>query len=122
MGKRDCQSGETSSQGGVRDKMHANMMRRLLVLVIAMIAWMGLSEVALAQQEDEEKSIKAEVFIKDRAASSKTSRPARKYKPGPKMAAGINSSPPPGTSFVEVGVTFWRFSAAPGDKAKRLEE
>jgi hypothetical protein len=41
---------------------------------ITAVAWLGLTGVALAQEEDESKSIKAEVFIKDRQAAPKRSR------------------------------------------------
>jgi hypothetical protein len=92
-------------------------------MLIAVVAWLGLAEAALAQQEDEEKAIKAEVFIKERPAAPKRSRSAGKYKTGSKSTNDINSTPPAGTSFAEVGVTFWRFRpATTADKTKELVE
>ena len=77
---------------------------------------------ANAQEEDESKAIKAEVFIKDRPASPKRTRATGRYKLGAKSNAP-NDGPPPGTSFAQVGVTFWRFRPATAtDKTKELVE
>jgi len=103
--------------------MQSNRVRRTLVVLVTAVAWLGLTGVALAQEEDESKSIKAEVFIKDRQAAPKRTRPAGRYKPAPRLINEINSAPPPGTSFAEVGVTFWRFRpATAADKTKELVE
>jgi len=103
--------------------MKANRVGRTLVMLIAVVAWLGLAEAALAQQEEEEKAIKAEVFIKERPPAPKRSRSAARYKTGSKSTSEINSTPPLGTSFAEVGVTFWRFRpATTADKTKELVE
>jgi hypothetical protein len=92
-------------------------------MLIAAVAWLGLAGAALAQQEDEEKSIKAEVFIKDRPAAPKKTRSAARYRTGSKSPNDIASTPPVGTSFAEIGVTFWRFRpATTADKTKELVE
>jgi hypothetical protein len=103
--------------------MQQNGGRRALIIAIAAVGWLGLCDLARAQEEDESKSIKAEIFLKDRPAATKRTRPAGRYKPGPKSTNDINASPPPGTSFVQVGVTLWRFRpSTPADKTKELVE
>ena len=78
---------------------------------------------AKAQDEDESKAIKAEVFIKDRPAAPKKTRSTARYKTGSKSPNAANAAPPPGTTFVQVGVTFWRFRrSTAGDKTKELVE
>lgn len=78
---------------------------------------------AKAQDEDESKAIKAEVFIKDRAATPKKTPSTAKYKAGAKSPDAANATPPPGTTFAQVGVTFWRFRrSTAGDKTKELVE
>jgi uncharacterized protein DUF4384 len=81
------------------------------------------SYTAKGQDEAESKAIKAEVFIKDRPTSSKKAPSSAKYKPGSKSPNAANAAPPPGTSFVQVGVTFWRFRRSNArDKTKELVE
>lgn len=79
---------------------------------------------AKAQDEDNEKAIKAEVFIKDRPATPSPKRSTVRYKPAAKSSTTANAAtPPPGTTFVQVGVTFWRFRrSTSGDKTKELVE
>ena len=76
-----------------------------------------------AQEEDNSKAIKAEQFIKERPAAPKRNPSSAKYKAGPKSPDAANATPPPGTTFVQVGVTFWRFRrSTAGDKTKELVE
>jgi hypothetical protein len=76
-----------------------------------------------AQDEDDSKAIKAELFIKDRPAAPKKSTSNARYKAGSKSSNAANAVPPPGTTFVQVGVTFWRFRrSTTGDKTKELVE
>src|SRR3979490_1304530 len=76
-----------------------------------------------AQDEDNSKAIKADVFIRDRPASPKKTRSTARYKTGSKSSEPANAAPPPGTSFVQLGVTFWRFRrSTAGDKTKELVE
>ena len=78
---------------------------------------------ARAQEEDSSKAIKAEQFIKERPAAPKRNPSSAKYKAGPKSPDAANATPPPGTTFVQVGVTFWRFRrSTAGDKTKELVE
>ncbi len=77
---------------------------------------------AKAQDEDDSKAIKAEQFMKERPASPKKAPSTAKYKAGPK-SPNANATPPPGTTFVQVGVTFWRFRrSTAADKTKELVE
>jgi len=102
--------------------MRANRVRKAVLIVITSAACLGLSAFARAQDGSEEKSIKAEVFIKERPAAQKRNRTEGRYKPVQKMAADINAAPA-GTGFVQVGVTFWRFRPATAtDKTKELVE
>jgi len=76
-----------------------------------------------AQDEDESKAIKAEVFIKERPPSVKRNRAGGRYRPGTRSTNEISNTPPPGTNFVQVGVTFWRFRpSTSADKTKELVE
>lgn len=76
-----------------------------------------------AQDEDDSKAIKAEQFIRERPAAPKKTSSSAKYKTGPKSPNAANATPPPGTTFVQVGVTFWRFRhSTAGDKTKELVE
>ena len=91
---------------------------RVLVLPALFICLAGASAV-VAQDEDASKAIKAEEFIKERPASAKRT-PAR-YKPASKSTS--NATPPPGTTFAQVGVTFWRLrKSTVADKTKELIE
>ncbi len=75
-----------------------------------------------AQDEDATKSIKAEVFIKNRPATSSPKKSTVRYKPKPATSAEA-VVPPGGTNFAQVGVTFWRFrGSTAGDKTKELVE
>jgi len=91
---------------------------RVLVLLALFTCLAGASAV-VAQDEDASKAIKAEEFIKERPASAKRT-PAR-YKPASKSTS--NATPPPGTTFAQVGVTFWRLrKSTVADKTKELIE
>ena len=98
----------------------SNFRTRILALIAATFC-LGLAEAVRAQDEDESKSIKAEVFIKNRPAANK--RPVARYKPAAKSTAASDSAAPSGADFVQVGITFWRFRpATSGDKTKELVE
>jgi hypothetical protein len=103
--------------------MRANRLPTAFIIVIAAIAWLTCSAVVQAQDEDDSKAIKAEVFIKDRPASAKRNRTNARYKPVTKSTNDVNQTLPPGTNFVQVGVTFWRFRpSTSADKTKELVE
>ena len=102
--------------------MQANQVRKALVITVVVAGVFGLCAFARAQDGDEEKAIKAEVFIKERPASQKRKPTTGRYKPGVKTTGDITAVPQ-GTSFVQVGVTFWRFRpATAADKTKELVE
>ena len=94
---------------------------RVLALPALFICLAGASAV-VAQDEDASKAIKAEEFIKERPASAKRT-PAR-YKPASKSTSNANAAtPPPGTTFAQMGVTFWRLrKSTVADKTKELIE
>ena len=101
--------------------MQAKIVRKTFVLLIAVVGCFGLPAFARAQDEDESKAIKAEVFIKNRRATTK--RTAGRYKPAAKATAATADTPPPGTNFEQVGITFWRFRpSTAADKTKELVE
>ena len=93
--------------------------------------WMAiflLGAVALPlSAQDEEKGIKAEVFIANRPKESTGRRPVVSRKPTYKTSASSSAAagavPPPGKEFAQVGVTIWRFRpATSADKTKELVE
>ena len=99
--------------------MRASEVRTRILVVIAAVAFMGCAGTVRAQDEDDSKAIKAEVFVKNRPAANK--RPAARYKPAAKSPTA--STAPPGTDFVQVGITFWRFRpSTAADKTKELVE
>src|SRR5213075_1095147 len=72
---------------------------------------------AIAQDDDQSKAIKAEEFVKARPAALKRNRSTGRYKAPAKSMTAVNSVPAPGTGFVQVGVTLWRFRpSTTGDK------
>ncbi len=78
---------------------------------------------ASVEDEDNSKAIKAEVFIKDRPASQRKSASTAIYKPASKSSTAKAARPPPGTTFAQVGITFWRFRrSTAADKTKELVE
>src|SRR5215217_2548896 len=95
--------------------------RKLLVAIFVGLSF-GAAHPGAAQDEDTSKAIKAEVFIKDRksAARKTTSR----YRPAVKSSIDATATvPPPGMTFAQVGVTFWRFRhSTAADKTKELVE
>jgi hypothetical protein len=94
----------------------------VLAGVVLLLCLAG-SHTAKAQDEDDSKAIKAEVFIRDRPASPKKTPSTAKYKAGSKSPNTANAAPPPGTTFAQMGVTFWRFRRSTvGDKTKELVE
>lgn len=93
---------------------------KFVVATAVVLASVAVPSAIKAQDEDESKAIKAEVFIKNRPATNK--RPAARYKPAAKSTANAATAPP-GTDFVQVGVTFWRFRPSTAtDKTKELVE
>jgi hypothetical protein len=93
----------------------------ILLVASVLLLFLSAPHAAKAQDEDESKAIKAEVFIKNRPATPRKS-PAR-YKPAAKSSAASADTPPPGTTFVQMGVTFWRFRRSTvADKTKELVE
>jgi hypothetical protein len=97
--------------------------RKLLVAIFVGLSF-AAGYTATAQDEDESKAIKAEVFIKDRPTKPAARRSTVRYRPAVKIATDPNSDVPPrGMSFAQVGVTFWRFRpATAADKTKELVE
>src|ERR1700730_12240203 len=78
---------------------------------------------AKAQGEDDQKAIKAGVFINDRPASPKKTPSTSRYKACSKSLNTAIATPPPGTTFVQLGVTIWRFRrSTAADKTKELVE
>src|ERR1044072_6575532 len=66
--------------------------------------------IAAAQEEDDSKAIKAEVFIKERPTPSKKTPATARYNPALKSSSSDRGTVPPhGTTFAQLGVTFWRF-------------
>ncbi|HEY3103945.1 MAG TPA: hypothetical protein VGJ69_10145 [Pyrinomonadaceae bacterium] len=98
-----------------------NGLRKLLVAIFVGLSF-GASHSAVAQDEDTSKAIKAEVFIKDRKPAARKS--TIRYRPAVKMSVNPNATvPPPGMTFAQVGVTFWRFRrSTAADKTKELVE
>ena len=94
---------------------------RVLVLLALFTCLAGASAV-VAQDEDASKAIKAEEFIKERPAATK--KPAGRFRPASKSTSNANAAtPPPGTTFAQVGVTFWRLRKhTAADKTKELIE
>ena len=95
--------------------------KRGLVLLALFICLTSASAV-VAQDEDASKAIKAEEFIKERPAATK--KPMGRYRPAPKSTSNANgATPPPGTTFAQMGVTFWRLrKSTVADKTKELIE
>jgi len=102
--------------------MYLDLRFKFVVAIFAFLICLAGASVAPAK-EDEEKSIKAEVFIKDRPAAPTRNPSAGKYKPAAKATTQDAATPPPGSNFVQVGVTMWRFRPTKtGDQTKELVE
>jgi hypothetical protein len=85
--------------------MLTNAFRKLLVAIFIGLS-LGAAHPASAQDEDTSKAIKAEVFIKDRKAAAR--KTTFRYRPAVKTSIDAAATvPPPGTTFAQVGVTFW---------------
>lgn len=80
--------------------------------------------VAIAQDQEGSKGIKAEVFIGNRPTQSSGRRPIARKKPTYKSSQVVSSAgPPPGKEFAQLGVTIWRFRpSTSADKTKELVE
>ncbi|HEX7771806.1 MAG TPA: hypothetical protein VF435_05250 [Pyrinomonadaceae bacterium] len=96
-----------------------NAFGKLLVAIVVALSF-GAAHRAAAQDEDNSKAIKAEVFIKDRKAAAR--KTTSRYRPVVKTSTDAAANvPPPGTTFTRVGVTFWRFRpSTAADKTKEL--
>ena len=95
--------------------------RRLFVAIFVGLSF-GAVHPAAAQDEDTSKAIKAEVFIKDRKATAR--KTTARYRPAVKTSTDAAAAvPPPGMTFAQVGMTFWRFRrSTAADKTKELVE
>lgn len=104
--------------------MRTNKAVGTFLAVIAAVLCLACPHAARAQDGDESKAIKAEVFIKNRPATPSPKRSRVRYKPAAKSSTtAVAAIPPPGTTFAQVGVTFWRFRrSTAGDKTKELVE
>jgi hypothetical protein len=93
--------------------------RKLLLAIFVGLSF-GAAQPAAAQDEDTSKAIKAEVFIKDRKAAARKTN--SRYRPVVKTSIDAAATvPPPGMTFAQVGVTFWRFRrSTAADKTKEL--
>src|SRR2546427_5883286 len=97
--------------------------RTVAVFFMGLVLFFGAASFhsAVAQDEDQSKAIKAEEFIKERPAATK--KPAGRFRPASKSTSNANATPPPGTTFAQVGVTFWRLRKhTAADKTKELIE
>ena len=96
---------------------------KIVLTAIVLFLCLAGPHATRAQDEDSSKAIKAEVFIKDRPASQRRSASTARYKPASKSSSTSAATPPPGTAFAQVGVTFWRFRPSmAADKTKELVE
>ena len=95
--------------------------RKLLLAIFVGLSF-SAEHPAAAQDEDNSKAIKAEVFIKDRKATAR--KTTVRYRPAVKTSIDAAATvPPPGMTFAQVGVTFWRFRrSTTADKTKELVE
>jgi hypothetical protein len=96
-------------------------LRKLLVAIFVGLSF-GAAHPVAPQDEDTSKAIKAEVFIKDRKSSARKTNV--RYRPAVKTSIDAAATvPPPGMTFAQVGVTFWRFRrSTAADKTKELVE
>jgi hypothetical protein len=96
---------------------------KILFTVAVLFFGAGSFLSAVAQDDDQSKAIKAEEFVKARPAAKRRATNARyKRASAPSNAASLDT-PPPGTTFVQMGVTFWRFRRSNAtDKTKELVE
>lgn len=80
--------------------------------------------VAIAQDQEGSKGIKAEVFIGNRPPVRSSRRPTASKKPTYKSSQLVSlAGPPPGKEFAQLGVTIWRFRpSTSADKTKELVE
>lgn len=101
--------------------MSTKRVSKIFLLAVVLLTGLAAPPALKAQDgDDESKAIKAEVFMNNRPATPK--RTVARYKPAVKLPADANT-PPPGTGFVQMGVTFWRFRpATTADKTKELVE
>src|SRR5215470_12444830 len=100
-----------------------NMMYKLSLLASAaiVVALLTCSTVIVSSQDDDSKAIKAEVFIS--ARPEKPSRRVAKYRPITLRSTPTINTPPPGTTFAQLGLTLWRLRPAKAtDKTKELIE
>ena len=103
--------------------MRAKKSVKVLFTAVVLFFGVGSFQSAVAQDDDQSKAIKAEEFVKARPAARRRPTSAR-YKRASNASNGANAdTPPPGTNFVQMGVTFWRFRRSTvADKTKELVE
>ena len=101
------------------------MISKILVMIVLLLAT-GSFRSASAQDEDNSKAIKAEVFIKQRPAKDslkRTASTARYKRTSKSVGAESESTLPTGAAYAQLGVTFWRFRpSTSADKTKELVE
>ncbi len=104
--------------------LHPKVVRRTIFAAVLTILSLGVSQIAIPQDDDTSKAIKAEVFIKNRPTKPTTRRPTVRYRPAVKVAVDPEAEvAPAGMTFAQVGVTFWRFRRSTvTDKTKELVE
>ena len=96
----------------------AKLIPKALIVGVLLLAF--VVPFSSGSQDDDSKAIKAEVFIKERPA--KTARTTARYRRVAK-AKDAAETPPAGTTFVQLGLTTWRFRPAKAsDKTKELVE
>lgn len=95
--------------------------RKLLVAIFVGLSF-ATAHPAVAQDEDTSKAIKAEVFIKERKSAAR--KTTVRYRPAVKTSIDAAATvPPPGMTFAQMGLTFWRFRRSTAtDKTKELVE
>lgn len=96
--------------------------KHVLRVVLTLLMTFCFSVVADAQDQDDSKAIKAEVFLNARPA--RKSRSTARYKPVLKSSTeSAVATPPSGTTFAQVGITRWRLRPSKAnDKTKELVE
>jgi hypothetical protein len=96
--------------------------KRVLQVVLTALMIFCFNVVAGAQDPDDSKAIKAEVFLNARPA--KKSRSTARYRPVAKSSTEPDvAAPASGTTFAKIGITRWRFRRSKAtDKTKELVE
>lgn len=97
-----------------------------VLAVVVLFLCLAIPYTVVAQDEDASKSIKAEVFIKQRPATAtpKKKPSTARYRPASRPSNAPNAAAPAaGTTLAQLGVTFWRFRpSTAADQTKELIE